>query len=125
MQILESTKNSSPNPIEDQILHILGSAECLSLNPDEDQSSHILRSPVQTPPTINKILSKKKFRWRDQMISKRQIRKRQVQLKRTSPVKNEAEVWLCALEKLLSNTKPHERVNLENQQCDEIREKKQ
>ena len=76
VQILESTKNSSLNPIEDQISHILRSAECSSLNPDEDQNSHILRSPFQTPPTINNILSKKKVRWRYQMISKRQIRKR-------------------------------------------------
>ena len=45
-------------------------------------------------------------RWQDQMIGKRQKRK-------------------CALEKLWSNLKPHEEVNLANQQCDETGEKKQ
>ena len=58
------------------------------------------------------------------MINKRQIRKRQVKLKQTATVKDEAEGRLCALEKLLSKLKPHEEVNLENQQCDKIGEEK-
>ena len=105
MQILEAIKGSSSNHVKKKIAHL----EVISSNISENQQ----------------YLSKKKVRWQDQMISKRHIRKRQVKLKQTATVNDESEDQLCALEKLLSNLKPHEGVNIANQQWDKIGEEKQ